>query len=396
MTAQNELKNTVFHTAMIGAGASGLMCAGSFEHPKIIIEHNAKPGAKVSVSGGGNCNFSNRFVSATDYLCQNKHFCKNALAAFRPQDFLRLLEEHHIAWEERSNGQLFAFGAQHIVRLLVRRAQAAHTQILTNTQALDVRRENGLFVIDTSEGPVRAQYLVLACGGLSFPALGASAFGIKIAEKFGLQIIEQHPALAGLSFPKELRERFKPLAGNSLPATASCGKHAFTDHLLFTHEGISGPAVLQTSLYWTAGQTVTVNFLPGEDALAFLHTQKNSAKTFASALHGKLSAKVVKTLLAGLPQDLPNASRLTLEEAARRLNRFSFIPAGTAGYTRAEVTAGGVDTKEINPSTFEARRVPGLYIIGELLDVTGRLGGFNLHWAWSSGFAAAKALEKKF
>ena len=396
MTAQNELKNTVFHTAMIGAGASGLMCAGSFEHPKIIIEHNAKPGAKVSVSGGGNCNFSNRFVSATDYLCQNKHFCKNALAAFRPQDFLRLLEEHHIAWEERSNGQLFAFGAQHIVRLLVRRAQAAHTQTLTNTQALDVRRENGLFVIDTSEGPVRAQYLVLACGGLSFPALGASAFGIKIAEKFGLQIIEQHPALAGLSFPKELRERFKPLAGNSLPATASCGKHAFTDHLLFTHEGISGPAVLQTSLYWTAGQTVTVNFLPGEDALAFLHTQKNSAKTFASALHGKLSAKVVKTLLAGLPQDLPNASRLTLEEAARRLNRFSFIPAGTAGYTRAEVTAGGVDTKEINPSTFEARRVPGLYIIGELLDVTGRLGGFNLHWAWSSGFAAAKALEKKF
>ena len=355
MTAQNELKNTVFHTAMIGAGASGLMCAGSFERPKIIIEHNAKPGAKVSVSGGGNCNFSNRFVSATDYLCQNKHFCKNALAAFRPQDFLRLLEEHHIAWEERSNGQLFAFGAQHIVRLLVRRAQAAHTQILTNTQALDVRRENGLFVIDTSEGPVRAQYLVLACG-----------------------------------------ERFKPLAGNSLPATASCGKHAFTDHLLFTHEGISGPAVLQTSLYWTAGQTVTVNFLPGEDALAFLHTQKNSAKTFASALHGKLSAKVVKTLLAGLPQDLPNASRLTLEEAARRLNRFSFIPAGTAGYTRAEVTAGGVDTKEINPSTFEARRVPGLYIIGELLDVTGRLGGFNLHWAWSSGFAAAKALEKKF
>ena len=396
MTAQNELKNTVFHTAMIGAGASGLMCAGSFERPKIIIEHNAKPGAKVSVSGGGNCNFSNRFVSATDYLCQNKHFCKNALAAFRPQDFLRLLEEHHIAWEERSNGQLFAFGAQHIVRLLVRRAQAAHTQILTNTQALDVRRENGLFVIDTSEGPVRAQYLVLACGGLSFPALGASASGIKIAEKFGLQIIEQHPALAGLSFPKELRERFKPLAGNSLPATASCGKHAFTDHLLFTHEGISGPAVLQTSLYWTAGQTVTVNFLPGEDALAFLHTQKNSAKTFASALHGKLSAKVVKTLLAGLPQDLPNASRLTLEEAARRLNRFSFIPAGTAGYTRAEVTAGGVDTKEINPSTFEARRVPGLYIIGELLDVTGRLGGFNLHWAWSSGFAAAKALEKKF
>lgn len=396
MTAQNELKNTVFHTAMIGAGASGLMCAGSFERPKIIIEHNAKPGAKVSVSGGGNCNFSNRFVSATDYLCQNKHFCKNALAAFRPQDFLRLLEEHHIAWEERSNGQLFAFGAQHIVRLLVRRAQAAHTQILTNTQALDVRRENGLFVIDTSEGPVRAQYLVLACGGLSFPALGASAFGIKIAEKFGLQIIEQHPALAGLSFPKELRDRFKPLAGNSLKAAVSCAKHTFTDQLLFTHEGVSGPAVLQTSLYWTAVQPVKINFLPEEDALAFLHTQKNIAKTFTAALHGKLSAKIVKAILAGLPNDLANAPRSVLEEAARRLNGFAFVPAGTSGYTRAEVTAGGVDTREINPSTFEVRRVPGLYIIGEMLDVTGRLGGFNLHWAWSSGFAAAQALEKKF
>lgn len=396
MNTPQDFKNTVFHTAILGAGASGLMCAGSFDRSKIIIEHNAKPGAKVSVSGGGNCNFSNRFVSADDYLSQNKHFCKNALAAFKPQIFLDLLAQENIRWEERAHGQLFAFGAADIVRMLVRRAKNAHTQLLTDTQALDVRQENGLFVVDTSAGPVRAQYLVLACGGLSFPSLGAAAFGIKIAEKFGLNLIEQRPALAGLTFPKELRDRFKPLAGNSLKAAVSCAKHTFTDQLLFTHEGVSGPAVLQTSLYWTAGQPVKVNFLPEEDALAFLHTQKNIAKTFTAALHGKLSAKIVKAILAGLPDDLANAPRSVLEEAARRLNGFAFVPAGTSGYTRAEVTAGGVDTKEINPSTFEARRVPGLYIIGELLDVTGRLGGFNLHWAWSSGFAAAKALEKKF
>ena len=396
MTTHNELKNTVFHTALIGAGASGLMCAGSFDRPKIIIEHNAKPGAKISVSGGGNCNFSNRFTAPSDYISQNKHFCKNALAAFKPQDFLRLLEENHIPWEERANGQLFAFGAQHIVRMLVRLAREANTQILTNTQALDVRRENGLFVIDTSAGPVRAQYLVLACGGLSFPALGASAFGIKIAQKFGLNIIEQRPALAGLSFPKELRERFKILAGNSLKATVSCAKHSFTDQILFTHEGISGPAVLQASLYWTPNQVVSVNFLPDEEANAFLHTQKNTVKTFSAALRGKLPGKTAKVLLAGLPDDLSNASRSALEEASRRLNHFAFVPAGTAGYTRAEATAGGVDTREINSSTFQARRVPGLYIIGELLDVTGRLGGFNLQWAWSSGFSAAKDLEKKF
>ena len=396
MITRNELKNTVFHTAVIGGGASGLMCAGSFDRSKIILEHNAKPGAKVSVSGGGNCNFSNRFTAPSDYVSQNKHFCKNALAAFTPQDFVRLLDGQHIPWEERSDGQLFAFGAQSIVQWLVRRAQQANTQILADTQALDVRRKNGLFVVDSSAGPVRAQYLVLACGGLSFPALGASPFGVKIAQKFGLRVVEQRPALVGLTFPKELREPFKRLAGNSLPATVCCGKHAFTAPLLFTHEGVSGPAVLQISLYWTPGQPVTLNFLPEEDANAFLHARKNTCKTFTAALRGKLPGKTASTLLAGLPDDLANASRATLEEAARRLNRFSFVPAGTAGYTRAEVTAGGVDTRQINPSTCEVRSVPGLYVIGELQDVTGRLGGFNLQWAWSSAFAAAQALEKRF
>ena len=396
MTTCSELKNIIFHTAIIGGGAGGLMCAGSFSQPKILIERNAQPGAKVSVSGGGNCNFSNRFVSAADYLSQNKHFCKNALAAFKPQDFLRLLDESHIPWEERAHGRLFAFSAPEIVRMLVRRAKQEATRFLTHTLALDIRQENGLFILDTSAGPVRAQRVVLACGGLSFPALGASQFGFKMAAKFGLPLVEPRPALVGLSFPKELRERFAKLAGNSLKAVVSCGKYAFEDQLLFTHEGISGPAVLSGSLYWTPDQPVTINFLPQDDALSLLHNQKNTAKTFSAALHGKLSPKIAKALLGPLDGDLSNASRQHLQAAANRLNRFSFVPQGTAGYTRAEVTAGGVDTRAINPSTFEAKQVPGLYIIGELLDVTGRLGGFNLHWAWASGFAAAKALEKQF
>lgn len=396
MDNRNEIKNTVFHTAVIGGGASGLMCAGSFSHRKILIERNAKPGQKVSVSGGGKCNFSNRSVSAADYLCQNKHFCKSALTAFKPQDFLNLLEQDGIKWEERSHGQLFAFDAQDIVRLLLRRAKAANTLFLTDTLALDVRFENGLFVIDTSAGPVRAQRAVLSCGGLSFPTLGASGFGVKIARKFGLEIIEQRPALAGLMLPKNLRERFCKLAGNSLKAAVSCGKRTFEEQLLFTHEGVSGPAVLQASLYWTPGETVEIDFLPGTDANELFRAQKNSHKTFSATLAEKLSAKIAKTVLGPLDRDLANASRAELEAAAAAVNRFSFAPQGTSGYTRAEVTAGGVDTREINPVTFEARRAPGLYVTGELLDVTGRLGGFNLQWAWSSGRAAAHALEKLF
>lgn len=396
MLDRHDLKNTVFHTAILGVGASGLMCAGEFRHRKILIDRNAKPGVKVSVSGGGNCNFSNRFVSAADYISQNKHFCKNALAAFKPQDFINLLETNHIRWEERAHGQLFSFGASQIVRMLRRRAEKTGSEFLTDTMALDVRQDNGLFVIDTSKGPVRAERIVLASGGLSYPSLGASNFGFKIARKFGLNIIEPRPALAGFIFPKSLQERFSSLTGNSLKATVSCGKHVFEDQLLFTHEGVSGPAVLQASLYWTPGQPIQINFLPEENALALLHSRKNTAKTFAAALQGKISSKIARTLLGDVEGDLSNASRSHLETAAHAINQFCFVPSAIGGYSKAEVTAGGVDTKEINPSTFEVKKTPGLYVIGELLDVTGRLGGFNLHWAWSSGYAAAKALEKRF
>nr|QGT50605.1 hypothetical protein Elusimicrob1349_0750 [uncultured Elusimicrobia bacterium] len=362
-----------------------------------MLEANTKPALKVSVSGGGKCNFSNRSVSAADYLCPNKHFCKNALAAFKPQDFINLLDQERIPWEERPNGQLFAKRAQDIVRFLTMRAKQNNTQLALGVRALNIRRENTLFVTDTSAGPVRSQYVVLAAGGLSYPALGANGFGLKIAREFGLSESETRPALVGLTLPKEIRTRFAALAGNSVPARVWCGKKSFEGPVLFTHDGVSGPAVLNISLFCEAGETVCIDFLPGQNAADIFAAAKNSAKTFSGTLAEKgLPVKIAKTLLGELERDLANASRAQLEAAALAVNRFSFVPAGTAGLTKAEVTAGGIDVRELNPSTLEARRVPGLYIIGELVDVTGRLGGFNLQWAWSSGFAAAKALEKRF
>lgn len=393
----NELKNTVFHTAVIGGGASGLFCAGSYNARKIVLEANIKPALKVSISGGGKCNFSNTYVSAEDYLSQNKHFCKNVLAAFKPQDFTRLLDQEHISWEERQNGQLFAKNARDIVHFLTTRAKRHNTQLALGVRALNVKQENGLFVTDTSAGPVRSQYLVLAAGGLSYPALGANGFGLKTARQFGLAEIEERPALVGLTLPKEIRPRFCALAGNSIQARVWCGKKSFTGPVLFTHDGVSGPAILQISLFAGPGNPIYIDFLPGQDAYAVFCAAKNSAKTFSGALSEKgMPAKIAKALLGELERDLANASRAQLEAASAAVNRFYFVPAGTAGLTKAEVTAGGIDTREINPTTFEARKTPGLYVIGELLDVTGRLGGFNLHWAWSSGFAAANALEKRF
>ncbi len=382
-----------YHTAIIGAGASGLFCAGSFNMPKILIDHNKLPGVKVGVSGGGKCNFTNLSVTAADYLCAQKHFCKNALAAFQPHDFMALLDKAGLPYEQRMHGQLFAHNAQDIVQFLVRRAQAANTDFALHTQVLDVRPEGDGFWVHTSAGTVRAQQVVLACGGLSYPALGASAFGIKMARQFGLNIVPQRPALCGLSWPKALRPICKTLAGNSTLAEVKTGKHAFTEQLLFTHEGISGPAVLPISLFWNEGEKVCVNFLPGTNALAFFQAHKNTAKKMSSVL--PLTGKIAPVLLGSLDQPLANATKADLENAAHQLNAFEFIPTGTAGYTKAEVTAGGVDVREVNPSTFEAKKVPGLFITGELLDVTGRLGGYNLHWAWASGFCAAQQLIKK-
>lgn len=383
-----------FHTVIIGGGASGLFCAGSFDARKLVLDHNTRPGAKVSISGGGKCNFSNLHLSAQDYLCTQKHFPKNALAAFTPTDFTTLLDTAHIPYAEREEGQLFAQSAHEIVQFLVTRAKRRHTNFRLDTQSLSVQKTDTGFVVQTSKGPVGAQQVVLACGGLSYPALGASPFGKKVAQQFGLSFVEQRPALCGLTLPKNIRPSFALLAGNSTPVTVHTGKYSFNGSLLFTHEGVSGPAVLQTSLFWQPQEPVKIDFLPGTDALQFFYQHKNETRPISRVLAEKLPPKITKTLLGALDKPLCDISKNDLQSAAASLNHFTFIPQGTAGYTKAEVTAGGVDTAEINPHTFECKKVKGLYIIGELLDVTGRLGGFNLHWAWASAYACAQALQK--
>ena len=384
-----------FHTAIIGAGASGLFCAGSFNAPKIVLDANSQPARKVAVSGGGQCNFSNRFVSAANYDSQHKHFCKSALSAFLPDDFIALLEQAHIPWEERTHGRLFAKNAADIVRFLVRRAKQNSTQLALGVRVLALRKENDFFILTTSTGNIRAKNVVLATGGLSFPSLGATSFGLQTARQFGLNVIEPRPALCGLLWPQELRARFSGLAGNSLPVTISQGKHRFTDDLLFTHAGISGPAVLQLSLYWQAQAPVQLDFLPGKSALEILREHKNTPQTISAVFARLLPGKTARTLLTPCDGPLAQATREQLQEAARILQQFQFQSPATAGYTKADVTAGGVDTRELAAATLEVRRVPGLFIIGELTDVTGNLGGFNLHWAWAGAWAAAQALRKR-
>lgn len=383
-----------FHTVIIGAGASGLFCAGSFAARKLVLDHNPLPGKKVSVSGGGKCNFSNLHLCAQDYLCTQKHFPKNALAAFSPADFIALLDKEYIAYTTRGEGQLFAQSAGEIVKFLVDRATHQQTEFSFNTQALGIKKTDTGFVVQTSKGLIGAQQVVLACGGLSYPSLGASSFGKKIAQQFELSFVEQRPALCGFTFPKNLRAAFSLLAGNSTFCMVQAAQHTFKGPILFTHEGISGPAILQSSLFWKPFEAITVDFLPGIDSLQFLYQHKNETHPISRILAEKLHPKITKALLGTRDQALCNISKRDLQAAAASLNRFTFIPQGTSGYTKAEVTAGGIDTREINPHTFECKKVKGLYIIGELLDVTGRLGGFNLHWAWASAYACAQALCK--
>ena len=396
MRTNSSVNNTVFHTAIVGAGASGLFCAGSFDAPKIVLDASQKPAQKVSVSGGGKCNFSNKFISAAQYMSQNKHFCKSALAAFKSSDFTNLLDEQHIPWQEREEGQLFAYNATDIVHFLIKRARQHHSTLALGTQVLDIQPQANEFLLSTSAGYVHARNVVLACGGLSYPQLGASSFGTTIARRLKLNLVEQRPVLCGLSFPKSLRPLCLALTGNSLPVRIRQGKHLFEGPLLFTHEGISGPVVLRLSLFWENNLPIEIDFLPGKSATEIIGQHKNSVRTLSSIFSPLLPGKIAPILLSSCDTPLAHATRVQLKAAANILHHFQFYAAGTSGYTKAEATAGGIDTRELNPVTLEARRIPGLFAIGELTDVTGNLGGFNLHWAWASTAAAAQALSKRY
>jgi hypothetical protein len=376
---------------VIGAGAAGLMCA--IEAAKrgrrvVVLEHNAQIGRKILISGGGRCNFTNCHTRPENFISANPHFAKSALARYTPRDFVTLVERHGIRYHEKTAGQLFCDGsACEIVEMLEAECRTAGVRIETGYAVRSVSKP-AEFLIDDSW---QAQSLVIATGGLSVPKIGASAFGYTVAASFGLRLVVQRPALVPLTFGPQDRSKFGALAGVSAEVVVQAGRRSFREKMLFTHRGLSGPAVLQASSYWTPGEPVEIDLLPGVDVAGEL-TRRRAA--------GDRSK--VRTLLAEwLPKRLADAwisdtkpiaviGNLEIAQFADGLHTWRVTPAGTEGYEKAEVTAGGVDTDELSSRSLEARRVPGLYFIGEVVDVTGQLGGFNFQWAWASGFAAGQ------
>jgi predicted Rossmann fold flavoprotein len=384
-----------FDVVVIGAGAAGLMCAisaGARCRRVLLLDHNNQVGAKILISGGGRCNFTNTGTSAANFISENPHFCRSALSRYTPAGFLKLVEKHRIAWHEKTLGQLFCDGsARQIVAMLLAECAASDVQIELNAEVADIRKPDQ-FVIETGTGSHRAPALVLATGGLSIPKMGATGFAYDVARKFGLAVVGPRPALVPLrAKPAEL-DFYKNLSGVSLGAIASCGKIRFRENILFTHRGLSGPAILQISSYLGEGQAISIDLAPDIDVARFLKDRK----------HLKPKAEL-KTILAELlPQRLaqaiaPEIVMKKLEQPemlmlAEKLRHWSFTPEGTEGFAKAEVTAGGIDTQCLSSRTMEANTVPGLYAIGEAVDVTGWLGGYNFQWAWASGWCAGQAI----
>ncbi len=375
-----------FDVIIIGAGAAGLMCAmtaGARGKHVLLLDHNSQAGAKILISGGGRCNFTNTGTSPQNFLSENPHFCRSALSRYTPADFLALMARHRIAWHEKTLGQLFCDGsARQVVAMLLAECAAAGVQVKLATKITGVRKSDG-FIIETPDDTYTAPALVLATGGLSIPKMGATGFSHDVARKFGLKIITPRPALVPLTAAPSEVEFYKSLSGVSLPAIASCGPAKFKENILFTHRGLSGPAILQISSYWHAGEAISLDLAPGTDALKFLKERR----------HLRPRAEL-KTILAELlPQRLAQALAPTeLPALAAKLKNWTMTPAGTEGFAKAEVTAGGIDTKKLSSKTMEAKAVPGLYAIGEAVDVTGWLGGYNFQWAWASGWCAGQAV----
>lgn len=374
-------------TIIVGAGAAGLMCAieaGKRGRHVLVIEHNAEAGRKILISGGGRANFTNLQTQPQNFLSANPHFSKSALARYGPRDFIQMVERHRIPYHEKTLGQLFCDrSARDIVEMLLRECQAAKVQIETGCTVHEVSRADG-FELDTSAGVLRTSSLVIASGGLSIPKIGATPFGYSIARQFGLKIVECRPALVPLTFSRKDMADFSGLAGVSAEVVAG----GFREKLLFTHRGLSGPAILQASSYWRPGSAMEIDLLPGVDLVAKLQERRLARPVLSSLLPKRLAERWIE--LRGIPQGPALLSDREISAIAEQLHRWRFTPGGSEGYEKAEVTAGGVDTNEISSKTFASKRVPGLYFIGEVLDVTGQLGGFNFQWAWASGYSAGQ------
>jgi predicted Rossmann fold flavoprotein len=383
-----------FDAIILGAGAAGLFCAieaGKRGRRVVVLERADRLGKKILISGGGRCNFTNLHCTPENFLSSDPHFAKSALARFTPSDFISLVEKYRIPFHEKTLGQLFCDGsATNITGLLASECRAASVQIFLNSHICEVQRNSG-FVVRCESSIFSAPVLVVATGGLSIPKMGATSFGYQLARQFGLNIIPTRPALVPLLFHSADRHRYSDLAGVSADVVASADRQNFREKMLFTHRGLSGPAILQISSYWQAGQRISIDLAPQRDPCASIRAAKTrNVAAVRRALQEFLPARLASRWLEfHLPRSFTNSA---LDALARQIHSWSIIPAGTEGYDKAEVTAGGVDTRELSSKTMEARRVPGLYFIGEVVDVTGQLGGFNFQWAWASAAAAGRSL----
>jgi predicted Rossmann fold flavoprotein len=380
---------------IIGAGASGLFCAiecGRRGRSVLVLDHADRACSKVLVSGGGRCNFTNLNVTPAHYLSSNPHFCRSALARFTPGDLLAILKAHRIPFFEKEAGQLFcARTSRDIASSLKQECDNANAVVRLGCRIDSVKKEER-FRLVTGQGIFLADSLVVATGGLSYQNLGASGFGHDLARQFGLNVIPPRPALVPFTWRGPDKKMFQGLAGVSVECAISCGKKEFPGSMLFTHRGLSGPAALQASLYWNRGEALAIDLLPGEDMAAVFETGRG-AKLELKTVLSRFFPRRFADLWCGLfapSRPINQYSEKDLRAIVERLHAWRIIPGGTEGYGTAEVTAGGVDTDEISSKTMEAKKVPGLYFIGEVLDVTGELGGYNLHWAWASGHAAGQ------
>lgn len=389
-----------YDVIVIGAGGSGLMCAskaGERGRQVLVLDHANKAGGKILISGGGRCNFTNINVSSENYLSANKHFCKSALAQFSQHDFISMLQAHNIKFHERALGQQFCDdSAKQIVDMLLAECRKNQVEIKLNVVVNDIAKDND-FIVKTSAGTFISENLVVATGGLSFPEIGATNFGHKLAKQFGLSVTSMAPALVPFTYNDKDLERYKTLSGISFEARACCGKTCFTEELLMTHRGVSGPAILQISSYWKPGQEIHINLLPQLNWSEFLRAKRseNPKQTVKTVLSEVLPKRLISCLIeAGQIKNrvMKEMSEKNITKLTDFLSDFIITPSGTEGYQKAEVTLGGIDTNELSSKTLESHKVSGLYFIGEVVDVTGWLGGYNLQWAWSSGATAGRVV----
>ncbi|MBR7746422.1 NAD(P)/FAD-dependent oxidoreductase [Undibacterium baiyunense] len=398
---------STYDVIVIGAGAAGMMCAavaGQGGKKVLVLDHAAKLAEKIRISGGGRCNFTNLHATPANFLSENPHFCKSALSRYTPQDFLSLVKRYHIAFHEKHKGQLFCDeSAEDIIRMLKAECDLGRIQWRMSCGVDEIQKSEQGFIVQTAQGRFLTANVVIATGGLSIPKIGATDFSYRVARQFGLKIVEPRPALVPLTFDAPGWAAFVPMAGISLEVDIETGekknKIVFREDLLFTHRGLSGPAILQISSYWQPGQSIRINLLP-EVALAdeLIAAKTTSKKTLANFLAAYLPARLVDGLLVAYEFDgsvkIADMQDKRLRLLSEKISRWELLPNGSEGYRKAEVTRGGVDTRELSQQTMMVNKCPGLYFIGEAVDVTGWLGGFNFQWAWASGVAAGKAIAE--